>query len=303
MVNGVGATIDTLSGTFGGSWADIFQNDYVAGSSYQTGVQKTPYSLIGDHHADFEVTTAGYATLRIDGVQVVAQQISNWTTMSQAGWYFQIGGRTGADGGYFEVSNINFSYNKVATGSPLVLDLNGDGVQTIAADQGIDFDLQTTGTAQHVGWIDSHDGILALDLNSDGLINTGSELFGNHTLLADGSAAADGWQALAQYDGNLDGLIDQQDAVFEKLKVWVDANTNGQTDAAELKTLNELGIVSIDLHADDQAVAQNGNILRGFSTFATADGQTHQVADAWLAVQQVVQTQEQLKNAAQILPA
>ena len=299
LVNGIGATVDTLSGAFGGNWVQLYDNNYTGAYN----VQKLAVTTVGSHHADFDVSATGLATLTIDGVALITRQITNWTTASQAGWYFQVQGRTGSDGGYFSVSNLTMSYNKVSTGSPLVLDLNGDGVQTLSADQGVNFDLETTGTAQYVGWVDNHDGFLAYDLDQNGLIDTGAELFGNHTSLADGGKAADGWQALAQYDGNLDGFIDQNDAIFRNLKVWVDANSNGQSEAAELKTLAEQGIVSIDLHTDDQAVAQNGNILRGFSTFATADGQTHQVADAWLAVQQVVQTQEQLKNAAQILPA
>lgn len=66
-----------------------------------------------------------------------------------------------------------------------------------------------------------HDGLLAIDLNHDGKINNGSELLGNSTRLADGSLARDGWQALAQYDDNADGIIDAKDAVFNDLRVWV----------------------------------------------------------------------------------
>ena len=300
LVNGFGATIDTLSGTFGGSWAQIYTNDYTGTNN----AIKTAYALVGNRHADFEIAATGRATLSIDGVVVVTRELGNdWLTDSQAGWHFQVGGRTGADGGYFEVSNINFSYNKVGSGSPLMLDLNGDGVQTVSVGQGVDFDLNALGTTQHIGWIDTNDALLALDLNGDGVINSGAELFGDHTQLANGSLAADGWLALAQYDVNFDGTLDQHDAVFANLKLWVDANANGQTDSAELKTLAEQGILSINLQADSQVVAQNGNILRGFSTFTAADGQTHQITDAWLAVQQQVQSDEQLRNGAPVLSA
>ena len=150
---------------------------------------------------------------------------------------------------------------------------------------------------QHIGWVDAHDALLAIDLNGDGLINTGAELFGNHTQLSTGELAVDGWQALSQYDMSLDGLIDQGDEIFDNLKLWVDANVNGRTDSGELKGLAEAGIISIDLHADEQTVSQNGNILRGFSTYTTADGQVHQAVDAWLAIQQQIQAEEQLRMA------
>lgn len=294
LVKGFGATIDTLSGTFGGSWAQIYTDDFAGVNN----AIKTAYTLVGNRHADFEITSTGHATLSIDGVVVVTRELgAAWLTNSQAGWHFQVGGRTGADGGYFEVSNISFSYNKVGTGSPLIFDLNDDGIQTVSVEQGVDFDLNATGAMQHIGWVDAHDALLAIDLNGDGLINTGAELFGNHTQLSTGELAVDGWQALSQYDMNLDGLIDQGDEIFDNLKLWVDANVNGRTDSGELKGLAEAGIISIDLHADEQTVSQNGNILRGFSTYTTADGQVHQAVDAWLAIQQQIQAEEQLRMA------
>ena len=76
--------------------------------------------------------------------------------------------------------------------SPLALDLNGDGVQTLNIDEGVLFDLMNTGTAQNVGWLDRNDGWLVMDLNQDGLVNSGAEMLGTSTKLADGSLARDG---------------------------------------------------------------------------------------------------------------
>lgn len=61
-----------------------------------------------------------------------------------------------------------------------------------------------------------------------------------------------GFLALAVYDlpasgGNGDGVIDSQDAIFPKLKVWVDLNHNGVSDPGELISLSDLGITSISL--------------------------------------------------------
>jgi hypothetical protein len=177
-------------------------------------------------------------------------------------------------------TSSNFTLNILA--SPLVLDLNGDGVQTLGIEEGVQFDLLNTGTAQQVGWVDKHDGLLVMDLNQDGVINTGAELFGSSTALTQGGLAEDGWLALAQYDLNTDGLIDAKDAVFKDLQVWVDANSNGVSDAGELKTLADTGVQSIDLKHDNAQTMQNGNVLQGFSSFTTTDGQSHQIVDAWL---------------------
>jgi VCBS repeat-containing protein len=165
--------------------------------------------------------------------------------------------------------------------SPLVLDLNGDGVQTVDISHGAMFDLQATGVAQATGWVDAHDGLLAMDLNNDGKINSGAELFGNSTLLADGQKATTGWTALAQHDSNVDGKMDAQDAVFDALMVWQDANGNGLTDTGELRSLKEVGVISINLSHDSTITHQNGNLLQGVSSYKSSDGQTHEVADAW----------------------
>jgi hypothetical protein len=173
--------------------------------------------------------------------------------------------------------------NVTVSASPLVLDLNGDGVQTLGIGQGVQFDLMNTGTAQNVGWVDRHDGLLVMDLNHDGRINTGAELLGTSTRLADGSLARDGWQALAQYDANADGQINAQDAAFADLKVWVDANTDGVTDSGELKSLADVGVQSIGLHHDGSQTQQNGNVLDGLATVQRTDGTTTTMTDAWLS--------------------
>jgi len=172
--------------------------------------------------------------------------------------------------------------NVSVSASPLVLDLNGDGVQTTTLANGVAFDLAATGTLQQSAWVDRHDGLLALDLNGDGTINSGAELFGNNTLLANGSKAADGWAALAGLDSNADRVVSAADAQFANLRVWQDADTDGQTDSGELRTLADVGITSIALAHDASSTAQNGNVLDGLGSVTHADGSTSQITDAWL---------------------
>lgn len=192
--------------------------------------------------------------------------------------------RLKSSGGTALATSAAFSLKIAAT--PLVLDLNGDGVQTTSITEGTQFDLLAIGAKQNLGWVSQQDGLLAIDLNGDGQINSGAELFGDRTVLADGSRAVDGWAALRGMDSNHDGKVDAQDAQFNQLRVWVDADSDGVTDAGELRSLADQGIASIDLAADGRSVQQNGNVVQAFSTYTTTDGVTHEVADVGFAVSQ-----------------
>ncbi|MBK6559925.1 MAG: hypothetical protein IPG16_22950 [Comamonadaceae bacterium] len=74
--------------------------------------------------------------------------------------------------------------------TPLVLDLNGDGITTQSISAGTEFDLLAGGRKIHTGWVSGGDGLLVLDRNHDGVINDGSELFGEATRLSSGETAA-----------------------------------------------------------------------------------------------------------------
>ena len=61
------------------------------------------------------------------------------------------------------------------------------------------------------------------------------------------------------------------------------ANHDGKTDAGELKTLADLGIIELDLNAKAGTVLDNGNLVGLISGYKTADGVNHQMADVWFA--------------------
>jgi hypothetical protein len=169
--------------------------------------------------------------------------------------------------------------------TPLVLDLNGDGIQTIASANGVVFDVDNDGQSEQVGWTSTADGLLVRDLNGDGLINNGGELFGEGTVLADGSKAKDGYIALRALDSNLDGIIDERDTKFSELMVWQDANSDGKTDKGELISLAKLNIHSLSLHAEQSQEINNGNLIGLMGSYTTSDGATHIMGDVWFSVE------------------
>ncbi|MFV5421356.1 calcium-binding protein [Acinetobacter baumannii] len=165
---------------------------------------------------------------------------------------------------------------------PVVLDLDGDGIETIAANKwaGVLFDHDNDGIRTSTGWVGSDDGILVLDRNGDGVINDGSELFGDSVTLKDGSQASNGYAALAEFDSNGDGKVNAEDTNFEQLKVWRDLNQDGVSQTNELFGLTELGIQSLNLnHTNTDTALGNDNILAQTGSFETLDGQSHIMGD------------------------
>lgn len=158
--------------------------------------------------------------------------------------------------------------------SPIVLDLDGNGIQTTALiDSKGSFDLLGTGHAVQSGWISAGDAFLAIDNDGNGRIDDVSELFGG--------AKGDGFAKLASYDSNHDGVLDANDADFARLMVWQDLNGDHITDAGELRSLAEAGIASLNTAFTDQAVNQLGNILGEASSATRADGSSIDMVDVY----------------------
>jgi hypothetical protein len=102
------------------------------------------------------------------------------------------------------------------SGDPVVLDINGNGIQTISVDQGPFVDFEGNGLAEKSGWVGPGEGLLCMDRNGNGMVDNVSELFCGHTPLPNGQLAVDGYQALAALDSNHDGKIDAQDTAHSQ---------------------------------------------------------------------------------------
>ncbi|MHC1699870.1 MAG: calcium-binding protein [Humidesulfovibrio sp.] len=191
--------------------------------------------------------------------------------------------------------------------SPIILDLDGNEVRSTAlATSTVHFDLDASGFAERTAWVGAGDGLLVRDLNADGIINDGRELFGNATVLPNGSVAHQGFQALSALDVNGDHVLNTIDAAFQELKVWRDLDGDGQTDAGELSTLAESGITGINTeYVYNGTLDASGNMDYGDGTFVRADGTTGALADIFFernTVDSVLATPVEIPEAIAMLP-
>lgn len=135
---------------------------------------------------------------------------------------------------------------------PLVI--NFDGNVANLSDQKFFFDIDADGKEDEISELAAGSGYLALDKNNDGVINNGSELFGPQS--------GDGFADLAEYDEDGNGWIDENDSVWNKLKIWC-RNEKGEN---ELYTLAEKGVGAICLQkaATDFALKDTKNQAKGY---------------------------------------
>lgn len=171
--------------------------------------------------------------------------------------------------------------------SPLMVDMSGEGFAFSGIGDGVSFDLDGSGDKELVSWPKSKNvALLTYDLNGNGMIDGGSELFGNHSIGPDGRKAANGFESLAKYDANGDGRIDARDPVFSKLKLWKDENRNGISEKGELAGLGTAGVIDIRLsYRNVFEPDAHGNEIRQRSEITFQNGskvRTASIVDVWL---------------------
>lgn len=118
---------------------------------------------------------------------------------------------------FYESQSLHIRAGDALRKDPLVI--NFDSPAARLTDSKFNFDIDCDGLPDQISRLGMGSGFLSLDLNGDGRINDGSELFGPES--------GDGFADLSRYDGDGNGWIDENDAVFDKLRIWTkDENGN-----------------------------------------------------------------------------
>lgn len=159
---------------------------------------------------------------------------------------------------------------------PLVFSFDCD--LRMLSNKSFNFDLDSDGQDDESFSLQPGSGFLALDLDNDGLINNGAELFGPTT--------GHGFQELAKYDVDGNGWIDESDPVFAKLQIW----KPGSPEGTELIGLAEAGVGAISLTHDQTSfqLRDPHNKLLGevaaSGFFLTEEGEVRPLQEIKLAI-------------------
>lgn len=188
-----------------------------------------------------------------------------------------------SDGATFRCrSSANVQYECT---TPLVLVFEGDSVALERSPGRFAF---TPGEPAASDWPVAVNPWLVRDVNGNGRIDDGSELFGSSTRVGD-VRAAHGFEALAPLDANHDGVVDAKDPAFAGLMLWSDGNADRVSQPAELVSLAARGVKSLSVSFAVRARCDaRGNCERERGAFTWADQRgTHSgaIVDVYLRVE------------------
>lgn len=193
---------------------------------------------------------------------------ASWSVRADVSTDVVVGGKSIDAGFVIDVGNVIVD--------PLVLDLNGDGLNLKSADEGVDFDMDGDGAASRMGFIRGDDALLFVDTHGDGVVHDGRQLFGN----TDGHA--NGFEKLRAYDDNADGVIDKNDAIYDQLRLWVEKTGDGVSGTDETMSLAEAGVASINVGYENVREDDGtGNLIGQKGGFTRDDGSSGLAADVW----------------------
>jgi len=166
-----GATLDTINKNV----AQRIANGIFTSNTYTNEkIELEPYSEIAKN----EIEEA------LNSNDTISFPRPNNTDTWKANWQQEFENSTNAFSSQFESAEEAIHIvPRSQNWDPLILDLDGDGIETTTRENGIYFDHEVNGFAENSAWVGADDGLLVRDLNSNGVIDSGRELFGNNTLL------------------------------------------------------------------------------------------------------------------------
>uniref|UniRef100_UPI0027397D79 calcium-binding protein n=1 Tax=Ruegeria sp. HKCCD8929 TaxID=2683006 RepID=UPI0027397D79 len=291
---------NVLVGIGGGVVGDVAEFLNLSYDSIKKGLNTGDWSDFHGNIAQFGLALVVSAAM-ITGTVAIATAISPvFGTLVAASWVgwgvidgisnlAQLAGKLIDDLSSIELPDIDAAWVELVEGlsfwqwpfaDPLIIDMDGDGIELteLGATQAR-FDLDNDGFAERTGWVSPDDALLAIDLNGDGKINDIKELFGNEF--------RSGYEELAEYDSNGDGVIDQNDAAFSQLLLWQDANGDGQSQAGELTSITDAGIASISLSTTQTNQLVEGNLITETAEVTFVDGTVRTSVDVDFNLSQI----------------
>ncbi len=202
----------------------------------QNSSNRDPIAIGEDGH----VAIGGRQNLVTETKRISSTLVEQEAVSVQAGGYVQTeDGRSISFGVNLNMSrefasqvNIETQQQVVMT-DPLVI--NMDELPAGVRDMTFQFDIDCDGKLDEISMLREGSGFLALDKNGDGKINDGSELFGTRS--------GNGFADLAVYDEDGNGWIDENDEIFDQLRIW----SKDKDGKDVLKTLKEADVGAIYL--------------------------------------------------------
>lgn len=134
------------------------------------------------------------------------------------------------------LSDINPNLQALKKSDPLVISLDTKMPEFL--DEKVSFDIDADGEVDQISRLAKNSGFLALDINQNGKIDNGLELFGTRT--------GNGFAELMKFDYDKNGWIDESDEIFHKLRIF-----QNDKDERKLLALGEVGIGAIFLGSMD----------------------------------------------------
>jgi hypothetical protein len=164
--------------------------------------------------------------------------------------------------------------------SPIVINFENGDYRLTGRNSPVLFDMRGNGHPLLMGWTaaGADEAFLWLDRNHNGKVTSGAELFGNFTPLKNGRMAINGFEALAEFDANRDGIIDDRDPIWSRLMLWRDLNHNALSESTEISPLDASDVTAIDL--DDHWTGRHdqwGNAFRYKSLISIRNRSGHAV--------------------------
>jgi Ca2+-binding RTX toxin-like protein len=246
-------TLVTIENVVGGSGSDTITGSAVANVLDGGAGNDT---ITGGAGNDTIIGGAGTDTLIVAGLQATYSIVTSNGTVSVVDNAPTVDGNDGTDV-VRGIERVQFRNGTVVSiTSPIILDLDGNGVTTLsAADSGARYDLDGDGLADDTSWIGNTEGFLVLDRDGNGTVSNAGEF----SFIDDVPGARSDLEGLKAFDSNSDGILSALDTRFGDFRVWQDRDGDGAADSGEVLTLTAAGVRSINL----AGTAVNGSTALG----------------------------------------